>query len=189
MSFTRDMMIRYTFTGRRQGFTKLISRASMLGMVLGVASLITVLSVMNGFASELRDRILSLVPHAVVTSSEGSLIQWQQLSTQLQTAPSVQSVAPFIEDVALLQSRSRRVGSQITGIDLAAQRGVSDLHRRIIAGDLTRLESEPFTIALGSTLAGQLGAITGDVIEVVFTDTVCDALGGVSQSAKADDCG
>ena len=106
----------------------------MLGMVLGVASLITVLSVMNGFASELRDRILSLVPHAVVTSSEGSLIQWQELSSQLQTAPSVQSVAPFIEDVALLQSRSRRVGSQITGVDLAAQRGVSDLHRRITQG-------------------------------------------------------
>ncbi|MDA7584117.1 lipoprotein-releasing ABC transporter permease subunit [Luminiphilus sp.] len=177
MSFTRDMMIRYTFTGRRQGFTKLISRASMLGMVLGVASLITVLSVMNGFASELRDRILSLVPHAVVTSSEGSLIQWQELSTQLQTAPSVQSVAPFIEDVALLQSRSRRVGSQITGVDLAAQRGVSDLHRRIIAGDLTRLESEPFTIALGSTLAGQLGAITGDVIEVVLPTLSVTPLG------------
>ena len=149
----------------------------MLGMVLGVASLITVLSVMNGFASELRDRILSLVPHAVVTSSEGSLIQWQELSTQLQTAPSVQSVAPFIEDVALLQSRSRRVGSQITGVDLAAQRGVSDLHRRIIAGDLTRLESEPFTIALGSTLAGQLGAITGDVIEVVLPTLSVTPLG------------
>lgn len=177
MSFTRDMMIRYTFTGRREGFARLVSRASMLGMILGVASLITVLSVMNGFALELRDRILSLVPHAVVSSPGNSLTQWQQLASELQTVPSVESVAPFIEDIALLQSRSRRVGSQVTGIDLKAQRGVSDLHERILSGDLGLLQSQPFTIALGSTLAGQLGAMAGDVIEVVLPTLSVTPLG------------
>ena len=149
----------------------------MLGMVLGVASLITVLSVMNGFALELRDRILSLVPHAVVSSTEGTLTQWQPLATELQAVPFIHSVAPFIEDVALLQSRSRRIGSQVTGIDLQAQRGVSDLHGRILTGDLSQLESQPFTIALGSTLAGQLGAMAGDVIEVVLPTLSVTPLG------------
>ncbi len=149
----------------------------MLGMVLGVASLITVLSVMNGFAGELRDRILSLVPHIVVSSSQGSLPDWRQLSVDLQKEPSIFSVAPFIEDVALLQSWSQRVGSQVTGIDLNAQRGVSDLHKRIIAGDLARLESEPFTIALGRSLAGQLRVTTGDIIEVVLPTLSVTPLG------------
>jgi lipoprotein-releasing system permease protein len=69
------------------------------------------------------------------------------------------------------------VGSQVTGIDLKAQRGVSDLHERILTGDLGLLQSQPFTIALGSTLAGQLGAMAGDVIEVVLPTLSVTPLG------------
>lgn len=170
-------MIRYTFTAKRQGFARLVSRASMLGMILGVASLITVLSVMNGFAAELRDRVLSLVPHAVVVPSEGALTQWQSLATELQSSPVVKSVAPFIDDVALIQSSSRRVGSQIRGIDVLAQRGVNNLHERIVSGNLKELQSEPFTIALGRSLAGQLGVMTGDVVEVVLPTLSVTPLG------------
>ena len=171
------MMIRYTFTAKRQGFARLVSRASMLGMILGVASLITVLSVMNGFAAELRDRVLSLVPHAVVVPSEGGLTQWQSLAIELQNSPVVKNVAPFIDDVALIQSSSRRVGSQIRGIDVPAQRGVNNLHERIVSGNLEELQSRPFTIALGRSLAGQLGVMTGDVVEVVLPTLSVTPLG------------
>jgi lipoprotein-releasing system permease protein len=177
VSFTRDMMIRYTFTAKRQGFARLVSRASMLGMVLGVASLITVLSVMNGFAAELRDRILSLVPHAVVVSSAGVLTEWQPLAIKLQGAPLVENVAPFIDDVALIQSSSRRTGSQIRGIDVEAQRGVNNLHEQIVSGNLKTLQSKPFTIALGRSLANQLGVMTGDDVEVVLPTLSVTPLG------------
>ena len=84
MSFSRDMIIRYTFRGRRRGFSRVVARASMLGMVLGVASLITVLSVMNGFAGELRTRIRSLVPHARVVPTGGSIQSWQTVAENIE---------------------------------------------------------------------------------------------------------
>ena len=177
MSFSRDMVIRYTFRGRRRGFSRVVARASMLGMVLGVASLITVLSVMNGFAGELRTRILSLVPHARVVPTEGSIQSWQTVAEDIEQSPGVQSVAPYMEDTVLLQSRYRRQGSRITGIDLERQRTVSELHQRVIAGDLGQLAAQPFTLALGSSLARQLGVVPGDSLEVVLPTLSVTPLG------------
>lgn len=168
MSFSSDMMLRYTFRGRRRGFSRIVARASMLGMVLGVASLITVLSVMNGFAGELRNRILSLVPHVKVVPTVGTLENWQDLSAELGALPEVLAVAPFMEETVLLQSWTRRQGSRMTGVEPALQRGVSDLHQRVVWGDLTELEAQPFSVALGSALAAQLGVGVGDTVEVVL---------------------
>ena len=137
MSFSRDMVLRYTFQGGRHGFSRLVARASMLAMVVGVASLITVLSVMNGFAGELQSRILALVPHVLIKPKSGALEEWAGLAASLERHPGVQGVAPFVEDVALLQAWTRRHGSRVTGIDLSAQRRVSDLHEHVVAGDLS----------------------------------------------------
>ena len=184
MSFSRDMVIRYTFRGRRRGFSRVVARASMLGMVLGVASLITVLSVMNGFAGELRTRILSLVPHARVVPTEGSIQSWQTVAEDIEQSPGVQSVAPYMEDTVLLQSRYRRQGSRITGIDLERQRTVSELHQRVIAGDLGQLAAQPFTLALGSSLARQLGVVPGDSLEVVLPTLSVTPLGVFPRTRK-----
>ena len=184
MSFSRDMIIRYTFRGRRRGFSRVVARASMLGMVLGVASLITVLSVMNGFAGELRTRILSLVPHARVVPTEGSIQSWQTVAEDIEQSPGVQSVAPYMEDTVLLQSRYRRQGSRITGIDLERQRTVSELHQRVIAGDLGQLAAQPFTLALGSSLARQLGVVPGDSLEVVLPTLSVTPLGVFPRTRK-----
>ncbi len=184
MSFSRDMIIRYTFRGRKRGFSRVVARASMLGMVLGVASLITVLSVMNGFAGELRTRILSLVPHARVVPIEGSIQSWQTVAEDIEQSPGVQSVAPYMEDTVLLQSRYRRQGSRITGIDLERQRTVSELHQRVIAGDLGQLAAQPFTLALGSSLARQLGVVPGDSLEVVLPTLSVTPLGVFPRTRK-----
>ena len=131
----------------------MVARASMLGMVLGWPALLPCCRLVNGFAGELRTRILSLVPHARVVPTEGSIQSWQTVAEDIEQSPGVQSVAPYMEDTVLLQSRYRRQGSRITGIDLERQRTVSELHQRVIAGDLGQLAAQPFTLALGNSLA------------------------------------
>ncbi len=184
MSFSREMIIRYTFRGRRRGFSRIVARASMLGMVLGVASLITVLSVMNGFAGELRTRILSLVPHVKVVAREGTLENWSVLAAEVAQLPGVLAAAPFLEDTVLLQSWSRRQGSLMTGIIPAMQRGVSDLHGRVVFGDLDHIVSRPFSIALGSALARQLGVGVGDTVDVVLPTLSVTPLGVFPRTRK-----
>ena len=184
MSFSRDMVLRYTFQGGRHGFSRLVARASMLAMVIGVASLITVLSVMNGFAGELQSRILALVPHVLIKPKSGALEEWVGLAASLERHPGVQGVAPFVEDVALLQAWTRRHGSRVTGIDLSAQRRVSDLHEHVVAGDLAGLEQTPFTLAIGSGLARQLAVSVGDSIDIVLPTLTVTPLGTLPRTRE-----
>jgi len=184
MSFSRDMVLRYTFQGGRHGFSRLVARMSLFAMALGVASLITVLSVMNGFAGELQSRILALVPHVQVTPLQGSLSDWSSLAVRLQQNPNVAGVAPFVEDVALLKAWTRRRGSRVTGIDLAAQARVSRLDQHIVAGDLKQLEQGAFTVALGSSLAQQLGVTIGDRVELVLPTLAVTPFGVLPRTRK-----
>lgn len=168
MSFTRDIILRYSFSGRQSGFTRLVARASMLGMVLGVASLITVMSVMNGFAAELNSRILALVAHVTVRAEQGGFTDWQAQLDKFLKHDAVRGGAPFIEDTVLFEAWSRQRGVRLTGIDLSAQRSVNALDRRIVRGDLGTLETRRFTVAIGTTLAQMLGVGVGDRIEVTL---------------------
>lgn len=139
----------------------------MLGMVLGVASLITVMSVMNGFAIELETRILGLIPHVTLASRQGSLDHWQSALPQIGAQVSPLGAAPYVEDQVLMAGWGRQHGVQVTGIDVAAQEGVNNLHRRIVDGTLNDLTQTPFSVVLGAGLARLLGVTVGD--EVVVT--------------------
>ncbi len=99
--------IRYSFSRKRNRFTGLIALVSMLGMVLGVASLITVLSVMNGFSGELRQRILSLVPHGYVENPGKGVSDWPELAARIANQQGVVSVAPFITTWSLVAATGR----------------------------------------------------------------------------------
>ena len=103
---------------------------SMLGMVLGVTSLITVMSVMNGFAQELESRILALVAHTQVTATQGQVADWSLLAGDIERVLAVDGIAPFISDQVLLEGWGRQRGVSMTGIDLRAQQRVSGLHRK-----------------------------------------------------------
>ena len=149
----------------------------MLGMVLGVASLITVLSVMNGFSGELRQRILTLVPHGTVTAEQGQLMQWEPLAAQLAAQEGVIAVAPYISEKAILASDRLLRGAQLTAIDPARSQAIVDLNEVLVAGDAMALEQTPFSVALGVSLARLLGVRPGDTVEVTVPRLTVTPLG------------
>ena len=182
-SYARFLGFRYVFSRQRSRFTVLVSLASMLGMTLGVASLITVLSVMNGFAGELRERILALVPHAYVeqidaraATTPGVDPDQQSLASTLLTHPAIVATAPFVRENVLFSGPYRQQGAVLTGLDVAEQRSVTRLDEYLLAGSLEALQT-PFTIILGSSLGRRLGVVPGDQLRVVLPQITTTPLG------------
>jgi len=158
---------RYTRAKRRNHFISFISMTSMLGVALGVAALITVLSVMNGSEKELRDRILGMTSHAFVTGADGTLADWQTLEQLIDGFPRVVNSAPFVEGQAMLNQGSRVRGTQIRGIDPALEPKVSSIGEKIIQGRFDSLQAGRYGIILGKDLAIAMGVGTGDKITVI----------------------
>lgn len=159
--------LRYTHSRRRTHFISFISMTSMLGIALGVTALITVLSVMNGFEKELRDRILGMAAHATVTTYAGRLADWQSLSQTLEDQPSILAMAPYVQAESMLSQGTRVSGALIRGVLPELEGGVSDVVSHINGGDLGKLKEGEYSIILGSELAVALGAGIGDLVTVV----------------------
>ena len=161
---------RYTRAGRgagRSGFLSFISTVSVLGIALGVAALIVVLSVMNGFQKEVRDRMLAALAHVELLSRDGSaLADWQATAAQAARHPAVRGSAPFVAAQALAGHGGRLRGIALRGIEPAAEAQVTPL----AAAEQTsfaRLQPGAWNVLLGSELARQLGARVGDKISLV----------------------
>ena len=154
--------LRYSFSRKRNRFTSVIAMVSMLGMVIGVASLITVLSVMNGFGGELRQRILSLVPHGYVAHGDAGISGWRELAETLQQSPGVVAVSPYISAKVLLASPTNLRGAVLTAIDPALEKNVSRIPATMIAGSLESLGEDGFNVVLGASLARVLRVAPGD---------------------------
>lgn len=184
LSLVIDIIRRYTFSGRQQRFTRFVAIASMFGMVLGVASLITVLSVMNGFSRELHERILSVVAHAYVTAESGQLEDPDVLIQRLERDPSVEAAAPFIEDTVLIRAGSRTRGARLTGIDARQQARISAVGDAVTAGDWSALDDTPFGIVLGRGLARLLGVSVGDRVEVIMPSLSVTPMGTFPRRRK-----
>jgi lipoprotein-releasing system permease protein len=176
--------VRYSFSRKRNRFTSVIATVSMLGMVLGVASLIVVLAIMNGFAGELRGRILSLVPHGYVESEQGGIAQWPQLMEQIAASPGVVAVSPYISEKAILGNGRTRRGGVITAIDPQSESGVSDLPSSMIVGKLDSLQKDGFNVVLGVTLASILRVVPGDYVEVTVPRLTVTPLGLFPRSKR-----
>ena len=137
MGYPAFIGLRYSFSRQRNRFTALVSLVSMLGMVIGVASLIVVLSVMNGFAGELRGRILALVPHGYLEFDNPEAAEgWEALASRVAADPAVRGVAPYIREKALLGAGRGQRGVQLTGIDPAREGSVSRMPATLVAGRL-----------------------------------------------------
>ena len=158
---------RYTRAKRRNHFISFISMTSMLGVALGVAALITVLSVMNGFEKELRERILGMTSHAFVTGSDGTLADWEKAEGLIEGFPRVINTAPFVEGQAMLNQGSRVRGTQIRGVDPSLEPKVSSIGDKIIQGRFDSLQPGSYGIILGKDLAIAMGVGTGDKITVI----------------------
>ena len=159
--------LRYTHTKRRTHFISFISFTSMLGIALGVTALITVLSVMNGFETELRDRILGMASHATVTTLDGSLGDWRGVSSMVEGEPHVLASAPYVSGESMLSNGKLVSGAQIRGVLPETEGRVSDVVAHIRGGDIGLLREGEYGIILGSELAAALGVGAGDAITVV----------------------
>ncbi|MDB4409813.1 lipoprotein-releasing ABC transporter permease subunit [Gammaproteobacteria bacterium] len=159
--------LRYTHSRRRTHFISFISMTSMLGIALGVTALITVLSVMNGFEKELRDRILGMASHATVTTYTGRLPDWQGMQQALADNERIVAMAPYVRGESMLSLGKQVSGALLRGVLPAMEGDVSDVVSHINGGDLDLLEEGKYSIVLGSELAIALGAGIGDSITVV----------------------
>ena len=159
--------LRYTRAKRRDHFISFISLTSMLGVALGVAALITVLSVMNGFEKELRTRILGMTSHAFITGADGTLKDWHALQGMIDGYPNLIASAPFVEGQAMLSQGSRVRGTLIRGVDPQLEGHVSTIGDKVIQGQFDDLKSGDFGIILGKDLAIAMGVTTGDKITLI----------------------
>jgi lipoprotein-releasing system permease protein len=159
--------LRYTHTKRRTHFISFISFTSMLGIALGVTALITVLSVMNGFEHELRERILGMASHASITTYGGQLQDWEGLSRQLDGHERLVAAAPYVRGESMLSNGKRVSGALLRGVLPGLEGGVSDVVDHIKGGQLDLLREGEYGIILGNELAIALGAGMGDAITVV----------------------
>ncbi|MEI7764302.1 MAG: ABC transporter permease, partial [Comamonadaceae bacterium] len=162
---------RYTRAGRatrRNGFISFISGVSMLGIALGVAALIIVLSVMNGFQKEVRDRMLGVVSHIeIFTQGGGALPDLERTLSEVRANPQVLGAAPFIATQALLARGEEMKGAIVRGIDPALEPHVTDLAVELKKSSLARLVSGDFGVVLGGELARSLGVRLGDKVTLV----------------------
>lgn len=163
--------LRYTRTRKRaQGrnrFISFISLVSMFGIALGVAALIVVLSVMNGFQEELRTRILGVASHVQVQRLEGGLASWQQVAEDVARHPAVQAVAPYVQEQGMLSFDEVVRGVMVRGVIPAAEDKVADFARHMKAGSLDALQPGRFGIVLGRDLALALRVQPGDKLTLI----------------------
>jgi len=163
--------LRYTRGGRQASrgnpFISFISTLSVAGIALGVAALIVVLSVMNGFQKEVRDRMLSVLSHIELIATQGSLTEWQPLVQTVSQNPSVKAAAPYVAGQAMVTRDDQVRGVLVRGIDPRLEPAVSELGTQMLEGKLTDLVEGEFNIALGKVLAWQLGVRPGDRIALI----------------------
>ena len=161
---------RYLRARRENRFVGFISGISMAGIALGVAVLIAVLSVMNGFEQDLRDRILGVVSHATLEGAEGRLDDWQAVRRITSGRPGVVGVAPYIAGHGMLVAGDHSAAVELRAIQPAEERAVSTLDQHLSGGGLQALEPGAYRILLGYTLAQELGVVIGDTVLVVIAE-------------------
>ncbi|BAU48456.1 cell division protein FtsX [Sulfurifustis variabilis] len=159
--------LRYVRARRRDHFISFISLISILGITLGIAALITVLSVMNGFGKELRGRILGVVSHVTVTGPEGRLTDWREVARRVKDHPSVIGEAPYVLGQAMA-ARGRDVsGVFVRGVMPVEERSVSEIADKMIEGSLDALKPGEFNVVVGSALAWKLDLGVGSQVSLV----------------------
>ncbi len=158
---------RYLRSTHRRGFVSFISLTSVAGITLGIAVLIVVLSVMNGFAHELRARMLSVTAHATLEGLDGTLPDWRVDQAAALRQPGVIAAAPYVDNYAMLAHGQRVIGTQVRGVVPDEERKTTGLAQHLTAGRIGELTPGTYHIILGSALADDLGAKVGDSVVLI----------------------
>jgi lipoprotein-releasing system permease protein len=159
--------LRYTRAKRRNHFISFIGLVSMLGIALGVAALITVLSVMNGFDQQIKERVFSMAYQVTLGSYEGSMPNWQAVNKKVGSTKGIQASAPYIFQQAMLTRNEQVHPALVFGILPSYEKKVSALSEKMISGSIDALKPGGFGIILGEELAASLGVGVGDKITLV----------------------
>jgi lipoprotein-releasing system permease protein len=167
MKYELFIGLRYTRAKRRNHFISFISLISMCGIALGVAALIVVLSVMNGFQKELRTRILGVASHVQVSARGGELAAWQQVAEQASKHKQVQAAAPYIAAQGMLSFEQTVRGALVRGVLPDAEERVADFNRHMRGGSMQLLKPGEFGIVLGAELARALQVFVGDKVTLI----------------------
>lgn len=160
--------LRYTRARRRNRFISFISAISMVGITLGVATLITVLSVMNGFEQELRDHLLGMTSHATIAAPTEGLSDWEGVAKVASQNPEVIAAAPYIDGQAMIRAGRKLSGVSVRGVLPEREKSVSDMARYLKSGSLDQLRNGSFNVVIGTELAKALGVGVGDRIDLMI---------------------
>jgi lipoprotein-releasing system permease protein len=166
--------LRYLRAKRRTRFVSFITLISLLGIALGVAALIVILSVMNGFEGELRGRLLSMSAHGGVSGVSGTTQDWERLIDEVSSEPGVTAAAPFVQMEGMIQSGSELYAVLVHGVDPVYEKPLSGEMINMIEGDLDVLQAGSRSIILGRILAYDLGARIGDGVVLLIPRPVGD---------------
>ena len=166
-SFEALIGLRYVRARRRNHFISFISLTSMIGVGLGVMALITVLSVMNGFEKELKERILGMASHATVSGDGNILNDWRPIANEVLSHPDIIGVAPYVHAEGMLVKNKRVNGTIIRGILPSEEPKVSTVTETMVLGNIEELKEGSFNIVLGKELAMKLGVILGDKVTLI----------------------
>lgn len=167
--FEIEVGLRYIKSKQKKGFVSFISLVSIVGIALGVAALITVLSVMNGFQREIRTKIIGVTAHMQVMDASGTLQNWQSLIKPITSNKQVLKYAPYVDGQALISFDGNVSGVLVRGIDPTLEPGVDDIGKHMTTGT-NSLPAGKFDVVIGKELAKQLGVEVGDKITVITPD-------------------
>ncbi len=170
VALSRFVAFRYVSAGKSSHLVSFMSSISVFGLALGIAILIIVLSVMNGFDKEMRQSVLAVVPHITLGSDENlSAAQWQEIDSIVTQNPSISSAAPVIQAPAVAATSTGHKSVIINGIDAAAEARSSAINRFMRSGGLDLLQSKRWGLVLGQSLANRLGVGLGDNVRLFST--------------------
>ena len=175
---------RYVRSKSANSFVSLISAISMLGIAIAVAVLIIVLSVVNGFERELKDRLLAMTSHASIEGVEGELEGWRELQETAAGNSRVVASAPYVSGQALLVSGERLSGAELRGIEPSQEQAVSGVGGLMLEGELASLEPGDFNIVLGVELAKELALGIGDKVTVTLAEGIVTPAGVVPRTKR-----
>ena len=175
---------RYLRSTHRRGFVSFVAIVSVLGLALGVATLIVVLSVMNGFQREIRARILSVSSHATMMGLEGNLSNWQTIQQAVLKQPGVLAAAPYIEQQAMLANGAHIDGAIVRGVLPEQEKTTDGLAQRVTQGTFSDLREGKYNVILGSALAKDLNVKVGGTVVLIAPDGTATPTGVVPRMRR-----
>lgn len=184
LPFSLFVGLRYTRAKRRNHFISFISLISMIGIALGVMVLITVMSVMNGFERELRDRILGMAPHVLVQELGGPITDWESLEKKVKQHPEVIGASPYVQSETMFRFQGRERFGMVQGVLPHKVSEVSIVKDNMYSGSFDELKPGEYNIVLGASIARGLGLNIGDKVSLLILSETRISLAGISMRTK-----